>query len=538
MKRPAAPRWRRLQQAASGVPSATLVVTWLLVWLGLALGCALATPTTAAALSLLLPWTVLGGVVLLPRLGLRLPIAVVLVGALVLYALYLTYTSCHERTYDAAGHLYYVRHLVEQHRLPASDGCHVCHHPPLYYGLAAPVYAACRATALPSPEVGLQLLSLALMVVFAVFAALTLVRVPATTGQQTLAVALVVFWPSSIRNSVRVNNDALLYALVAAGLYFALRWHEQHRRGHLWAACALAALAVLTKANGHALVVVLLGLALAHVVRSADRRSAFDHLAGPVVALLVVVAANANLRRDGYGGAAARNLLGAAYKTKPKQLLVDPPGTYTSFSMRSYLRQPFAVAQPGRPAQDGYWSHLLKSSLWGTRNLGRNFERDFAPSPRIAAGANFALLALLAFATSVVLLARRQALRRCGAHLFMVAVFLAMGLGFRISMPTVHHGDFRFIYPLLIPAAALFLWALGTLRRQERVLEAVGWGAASSLIVLSIAYFAPVPPGSVEGPGILGAPPAPAAGVDAGAPPPRRLIDRKALERLRLPGHR
>ena len=93
-------------------------------------------------------------------------------------------------------------------------------------------------------ELGLQWLSLLLSFGFVAYALLLLQSFVADSSTFLLAAALVVFWPSSVLNSVRVHNDAPASVLSLAALYFISKWDRHGAwRDFRWAltACALGA---------------------------------------------------------------------------------------------------------------------------------------------------------------------------------------------------------------------------------------------------------------------------------------------------------
>ena len=100
-------------------------------------------------------------------------IAIVLAGVAV-YADYLSYTSVAARNYDGLSHLQYIRDIAEHVRLPAMSACMACGHPPLYYVLGAAWSRTVLAGGWMPFELGLQWLSLLLIVGFVVVALLVI----------------------------------------------------------------------------------------------------------------------------------------------------------------------------------------------------------------------------------------------------------------------------------------------------------------------------------------------------------------------------
>ena len=156
-------------------------------------------------------------------------VATVLAGTLVNLN-YLAYTSVYERNYDAPSHVLYINAIAEHLRMPTESICTACGHPPLYYALAALWSKVVLAGGWIPQELGLQWLSLLLFFGFVVFSLLILRTTIEQSKTMWLAAALVVFWPSSIINSVRVHNDALASVLMVASMYFTSQWDRRGRR--------------------------------------------------------------------------------------------------------------------------------------------------------------------------------------------------------------------------------------------------------------------------------------------------------------------
>ena len=171
----------------------------------------------------LIPLAITAGIELWVLRRLRfgwLVVGMVLAGLLVDWT-YLGYTTINERNYDTLSHVLYVDYLIEHLRLPPVDIlCTACGHPPLYYAVAALWSKVVLAGGWLPRELGLQWLSLLLSFGFVACALLLLRSFIEDARTFLLAAALVVFWPSSVLNSVRVHNDAMASVLGLAALYF------------------------------------------------------------------------------------------------------------------------------------------------------------------------------------------------------------------------------------------------------------------------------------------------------------------------------
>jgi len=413
---------------------------------------------------------------------------VLLLASFALSVFYVSYTGPEARNPDAASHLAYIRHVAETLSLPTSADCSVCHHPPLYYVAAAAVYRGCQAAGLPAPR-GTQWLSLALMGVFSVVSALTIARLLPKPYLQAVAIALVVFWPSTITSAARISNDVAFYAVAALCFHCLVRWWRATEQKWLLWASVFALVGLFVKAN--ALILVVLVAALVLVRLSRDLAGAeLARKALPTLAVLVVLTSLHGFVRGSHQ-TPLKDVLGTAYKTAPKELDPQPASYYLWLEPKPFVRTPYAEVQRFHDREPRFWNHWLKSSLFGTRN--RIFAFLAAHEPRgsreIASALNAFLLALLAFVgAGLALTWRRPSESRVLAGTA-VAVYAAIAVGFHVLVPAAHHADFRFAFPVLVAAAVLFADVVGSLRRRGVLLWHLGYLLPELVVAFSIAYF-------------------------------------------------
>jgi hypothetical protein len=421
----------------------------------------------------------------------RVPLPAVLANilALTLYVTYLGYTTFLERAYDSMPHIVYLDHIARGEGVPESAYCSVCHHPPLYYWIAGTLRG--WDDGYTTYTVGVQLLSLGFATVFVAFSTLAIHRIVRTPWRTTLATALVAFWPYSVINSVRVGNDPLTYALVAIAFYGLVRWTLS--RHVAWMALSVVATVAgyLTKAN-----VVLFGGALvvataACLLRDPARRA----WKGSAAALLVLVIAlgSVSALRGNEGDNVGRRVLGRAYKTEGSDLTVRPASYYLWLDPVDYLARPFVVNVNFQSTEPTFWNHFAKSSLFGTQNSMPAEESDFAASPRKAQFLSGLLLSLTAMLVGGAVAARRRLTDIRIVSWIVVLTFVAGALGFHVLFPAGHHADFRFVFPIVIPLAALLVDGFGVIGSRWRWnwVSWIGIGLTVVFVSLSVSYFVP-----------------------------------------------
>ena len=210
-----------------------------------------------------IPISLLLAGLLLKRLKFDRGTIAIMLSGLVLYYLYLTYTTPGERNYDGPEQIKYLTYIYDNLAIPPSKHCFICHHPPLYYVVAAGALWFFNVVKLIPPNpLGLMIFSLGIFFAFLVYGA-RFARLYAEDPRVVrIATALLVFWPYSFHNSVRVHNDTLATTLIGAGMFYTARWHKEGKGRDLYVAALCAGLGILTKSTALALVAVI-GLLLA-----------------------------------------------------------------------------------------------------------------------------------------------------------------------------------------------------------------------------------------------------------------------------------
>ncbi|MCC6554866.1 MAG: glycosyltransferase family 39 protein, partial [Polyangiaceae bacterium] len=407
-------------------------------------------PTVTAPVYIALVFPLVG--LSLRRLRLDVATTGIVLAGLALYLVVLGYTSIGERNFDGGEQLAYIEYIIKNRALPPASHCLICHHPPTYYVVGAAVHAFFRKTRLASPVVGLQLFSILIFLVFLTAAILTLRRFARTRGELRLGAALVVFWPYSIQNSVRLHNDTLVYAWMALAFYFIVAWSEGRRPRDLYLAGLFSALGVATKTSAIAMVALLLLLVGARLLTGPDRPRLLRR-AGVVAALLAAaMSMNGLLRAPVKARATAaesglcQRVLGSACNVGG--LLENEPYNYVYLDVQSFLKEPYLLSDRDETGRQLFWNHLLKSSLFATHNKVADAETAYRWNRRIAGVMNALLLGMTAFLGFAALAARREAVRRYALPLGAIAISMAFMLGFRILLPVPHHTDFRHVYHL------------------------------------------------------------------------------------------
>ena len=446
-------------------------------------------------------WIVLLGTVLFELWALRrlrfdwVIVALVLLGT-VLHVDYLSYTSISERNYDGPSHIEYIQSIAQDHRLPDVFACGACGHPPLYYALAA-FWSKVIVTGGWIPyELGLQWLSLLLFFGFVVFALSIFRSCTSRPATLRLATALVVFWPSSIINAVRVHNDALASVLMLAAMYFIAKWDRDGRRRDFHLALLSCALALLTKSSGYALATTLVLFAAVRAIPPELRRESLKRCAVAIVILGSVAVGAVALRKSQHASTFCQKVLGHACDGRYVPAVVDRPSRFVRFDLRRFVLRMDAL--PDDPGHDYFLNRLAKSSLFGVMPLGD--ELAGRRHQILAVAMSVLLLAMVASCLIALPFLRGGAWRQYRVYLGGTLIMFAFLVAFRVRAPNEFHEDFRHIFPALVPFCLGYAKIFERLGRSSgkpswllQGLRGTGIAVGLSMVLASAAFFARLP---------------------------------------------
>jgi hypothetical protein len=406
-------------------------------------------------------------------------VALVLTGTALCFD-YLTYTSIAERNYDGSSQLEYIQFIREEGRVPGVLSCGVCGHPPLYYAVAA-LWSKGTLVGIPL-ELGLQWLSLLLFFGFVVIALSMLRGSIQKPAIRWLAAALVVFWPSSVINSVRVHNDALASLLMIAAIYWAAEWDRHGRERDFGAALAASTLALFTKASGYAVVAIVVVAALFRLLSKQEplRKGLLRcAAAGFVFALAGFLAVGL---RDARGSRTfCQSVLGSACGGRYVPSFPDTLQRFTSFDPFDFVRRIDTVPI------DPFPHRFLKSALFGVMPLGDEFSGK--PHAVLAAIMSVLLLVMMIACLVGALGLPIASLRKYRVYLVSPVILFTFLIAFRLRVPNEFHEDFRHIFPALVPFCLGFAKAVEGLGQRSRVTRSAGIALGLLMVASSIAFF-------------------------------------------------
>lgn len=370
------------------------------------------------------------------RFGFGWGLAVVILFAVVIRAVFLMNVPYTNFAYDVDGHVSYVQYIIENRSVPGTDDCWTCYHPPVYYVSAVPSYLFGEWLGL-SGTTGLQAYSL-LLSILTVFLGVLFLRSFLSGRALGIASVLWAFWPVMILVSPRIGNDQMFYMLHMLCMWGGVNYLKEGRGKFLLVAVIATALAMWTKATAvvtFGTLFVFVALGYWKNVRSRKLTCSEWVSAGLLLSLVVAVVLQRLLGDSDLVG----NSSGLAGRLK----VGNEAFNYIFFDLKSFVTHPFTSAWNDGFGREYFWNYAFKTSLFGEFEMVRN-----------VVGRNLATIVSCSFLGLIVYAARcfwKTRLRMI--HWFLLlqgAAFIAALMFLRMKHPYSCSNDFRYILPAII----------------------------------------------------------------------------------------
>ena len=359
------------------------------------------------------------------------------------------------RTHDGFAHAQYVALVALNWIRPDRNAGWETHQAPLYYYLGACVVSLARLFGFQSIGAeleSLQCLSLAFSVLTAIVAFLCfkecaeLFCPDAALRQRAVAMALAlyVFWPTVVMDSIRIGNDSLLLLLAAIFLLCILRWHSHRSALPLVAASLAAALAIATKASGIILLPVLCLAAALEWRSQPTKRAVYKHLLwlAPVLVIAGLITFGSAIQERMSGR--DTSLLLAKNVAGPEYAVGNRPGNYLRFNPRKFVLNPFTDLFNDDYGRQKFWHYFWKTSLVGEYRLPSRFESLCAS---LLSGFLLLLFILIFFG---IYFCRAERPKPLASTLAFAVLWIAGTVTFSMLLPFASNRDFRYAAPALI----------------------------------------------------------------------------------------
>lgn len=387
---------------------------------------------------------------------------------------YMQDTFYDQRGHDVGGHLHYIQIIADEHRIPASNDCWTCYHPPVYYALAAGTWNFAKLTSFgQAPFVqGFSLL----ISLFAMGFGLACLKKILTGAPLVAAAILWCVWPSFIMASARIGNDILFYGFYVASLWGIISYLKTNKGSHFLIAVIAATLAYWTKSSG-AIAFALLGLVvLIHFVpRVFEKVSKTEWVSfGLFIASCLVVAYFVLFHK----------IIGNAGGLDDSVLISNAPGNFLYFDVKTFLTNPYIDPWHDELGRQYFWNYLAKTSLFGEFTL---LNTDLGKWM-----ASICSLCLLGFAGFGIWGFFRKKMDKVHVVLLVQFILFVVSLmAVRLKYPYSCSNDFRYIIPVLLSALP---WTAEGMFGKENSIKikvvaaalVVAFAVCSSVILISV----------------------------------------------------
>lgn len=392
----------------------------------------------------------------------RYAVLLILIAGIALRVLYAGTTHWNERGHDTDAHIDYIEYVAANAAIPPAEDGWEYHQPPLYYASMAVPFKVARALG-GSDDVALaviQLVSLVLSIVtLALACRIGTLLFPKQAERPELYAfcAIVASFPSLVFLSSRISNDALFTVLGFAATLVLLRWWRTKRWKEWYVLCALSALAFVTKNTG-IICLGVAGLCLLLLPGKPWKSKAVHALGGFLVVALIAgwypilrIAIEEDTNRTlSLGNMEMNGALGVE----------NGIANLLTFHPLEVLSHPFNNPWEDDTRREFFLEYLFRSAFFGEFR----FESFEALAPTLLFVGLLTLpLALFGIFRSIARTPRRDA-----PLLLLLVAYACASAAYRILFPFAPNQDFRFILPVLVPAAFFVCNGFGGLPRALR----------------------------------------------------------------------
>ena len=248
--------------------------------------------------------------------------------------------------------------IAEQNRIPSSNECWTCYHPPVYFVLSAGVWKVANLVQC-APQNAVKWFDLLISFVALGFGLACLRNI--LEGAPLFAAALLwSVWPSFILASPRLGNDILFYAMHAVALWGCLKYIRTGFGKYFIVAVVASFIAYWTKSTAVVTFGVLALTALLQLFKNPRTWSRSERVAAGLFVAASVAVACVALTHDVVGNAGGND---------NSVLVRNNPGNFLFFDLRTFLTQPYTDPWHDELGRQFFWNYLAKTSLFGEFKL-------------------------------------------------------------------------------------------------------------------------------------------------------------------------
>lgn len=370
------------------------------------------------------------------------PLVIIVLGIVLRCAFVDALPSPAKYGHDVDGHVSYVQYIVNKGKIPQSEDCWTCYHPPVYFALMAPIWKTADVLNTHG-DVALQMASFLLSVAILVMGFLVM-RMILCGPALNMATLVWTFWPVLILSCPRIGNDQLFYLLHIVCLWGGLGYIKNRNGKQLFMAVLASLLAVWTKSTG----VITVGIcALSIVVGYFSPIGSFRLKKMEIASICLFVLTLASCGLKFFTG--SEELVNNAHSLNGGLRVGNDIVNFLYIDIRQLIAAPFTNPWDNELGRQYFLNYMQKTSLFGEFILLRN-----------PAGRFFAEAANISFFILVIYGLRgfwKTKINRFWLVMVVQLVAFVCALAFlRNQYPFSSSNDFRYIVPSLLSVIPFF----------------------------------------------------------------------------------
>ena len=366
------------------------------------------------------------------RLKLKRSLLLIFFIGLLLRVGYTSETFYDQRGHDVGGHVHYMKIIADENRIPASNECWTCYHPPVYFVMSAGVWKMANLMHC-TPQNAVKWFDFLISLVALGFGLACLKNI--LSGGPLFAASLLwSVWPSFVLASPRLGNDILFYAMHAVALWGCLKYIRTNYGKYFIVAVVASFIAYWTKSTAVVTFGVLGLTALLQFCRNPRTWSRSERVGAALFIVAAITVACVALSHDVVGNASGND---------NSVLIRNDPGNFLFFDLKTFMTQPYTDPWHDELGRQFFWNYLAKTSLFG--------EFKLLTTPKglwLASIMSVCFVAMLCFGLRGLWKSRLdkvQVVIAAQAFLFFAAM-----ITLRLKYPFSCSNDFRYIVPVLL----------------------------------------------------------------------------------------
>jgi hypothetical protein len=293
-------------------------------------------------------------------------ISIILLGIAVRLILY-TYTGPTQNAYDIWGHFEYMQIVAEEKRLPPTNECWSCNHPPLYYIVSGNIKSAIDKY---DPTITNRILQQGQMLFSFACVILGMALLINLFGNKPIAYLsglVLALWPHFVLAAPRIGNDVPFYFGALLCMLFAQRYSRFHKKSDMFWATIGAAIALAAKSTGFVILGAWTIIYIYNAIRSLEIGSLRILIASIFIVALTIGLSYHRPIVDFFTKEDVRLANTTTVNTGLK--IKNTIGSYFYFDIKDYLHEPYASTWVDKGGRQYFWNFALKTSLFGEFNV-------------------------------------------------------------------------------------------------------------------------------------------------------------------------